>query len=280
MVRGTPISEPDRRKIGRDERGAAARARDRPRAGAAVSDEGRASRRGRARGRRADRAGGRSPRRRWPASPRRRTTALRQIMHSLVSHLHEFHHRGRADRGGVGGGDRGADRYRPHHRRQSPGVHLLVGHARRLDAGGRARSPGAPRGRPSRPCSARSTSPARRCASAAPTSPEQEAGTPAWVHGRVLDLDGNPIAGAELDIWQNGEQPPLRGPGPRRARRSPARRVPRPTPTGSFAFRRCARCPTRSRRRPGGADAGRDRAPSLAPGPHPHRRARPRPPER
>jgi len=34
---------------------------------------------------------------------------------------------------------------------------------------------------------------------------EQEAGTPAWVHGRVLDLDGAPISGAELDIWQNGD---------------------------------------------------------------------------
>jgi hydroxyquinol 1,2-dioxygenase len=34
---------------------------------------------------------------------------------------------------------------------------------------------------------------------------EQQAGTPAWVHGRVLDLDGDPIAGAELDVWQNGD---------------------------------------------------------------------------
>jgi len=34
---------------------------------------------------------------------------------------------------------------------------------------------------------------------------EQEAGTPAWVHGRVLDLEGEPIAGAELDVWQNGD---------------------------------------------------------------------------
>jgi hydroxyquinol 1,2-dioxygenase len=33
---------------------------------------------------------------------------------------------------------------------------------------------------------------------------EQEAGTPAWVHGRVLDLEGAPVAGAELDVWQNG----------------------------------------------------------------------------
>lgn len=34
---------------------------------------------------------------------------------------------------------------------------------------------------------------------------EQEAGTPAWVHGRVLSTDGTPIAGAELDVWQNGD---------------------------------------------------------------------------
>ena len=34
---------------------------------------------------------------------------------------------------------------------------------------------------------------------------EQPAGEPAWVHGRVVDLDGNGIAGAELDVWQNGD---------------------------------------------------------------------------
>jgi hydroxyquinol 1,2-dioxygenase len=34
---------------------------------------------------------------------------------------------------------------------------------------------------------------------------EGDAGTPALVHGRVLDLDGAPIAGAELDVWQNGD---------------------------------------------------------------------------
>jgi hydroxyquinol 1,2-dioxygenase len=33
---------------------------------------------------------------------------------------------------------------------------------------------------------------------------EPDAGTPALVHGRVLDLDGAPIGGAELDVWQNG----------------------------------------------------------------------------
>ena len=33
----------------------------------------------------------------------------------------------------------------------------------------------------------------------------EPAGTPAWVHGCVRDLDGAPIAGAELDVWQNGD---------------------------------------------------------------------------
>jgi catechol 1,2-dioxygenase len=32
---------------------------------------------------------------------------------------------------------------------------------------------------------------------------ERPLGTPALVHGRVLDLAGQPIAGAELDVWQN-----------------------------------------------------------------------------
>jgi hydroxyquinol 1,2-dioxygenase len=34
---------------------------------------------------------------------------------------------------------------------------------------------------------------------------EGDAGEPVWVHGRVLGTDGEPIAGAELDIWQNGD---------------------------------------------------------------------------
>ncbi len=33
---------------------------------------------------------------------------------------------------------------------------------------------------------------------------EEGAGVPAWVYGRVLDVAGAPIAGAELDVWQNG----------------------------------------------------------------------------
>jgi protocatechuate 3,4-dioxygenase beta subunit len=33
---------------------------------------------------------------------------------------------------------------------------------------------------------------------------EEPAGEPTWVHGYVRDVDGKPIAGAELDVWQNG----------------------------------------------------------------------------
>jgi hydroxyquinol 1,2-dioxygenase len=34
---------------------------------------------------------------------------------------------------------------------------------------------------------------------------EEAAGAAAWVHGRVLRVDGEPIGGAELDVWQNGD---------------------------------------------------------------------------
>lgn len=34
---------------------------------------------------------------------------------------------------------------------------------------------------------------------------EQSAGTPTWVHGTVRGTAGEPIAGAELDVWQNGD---------------------------------------------------------------------------
>ncbi len=36
------------------------------------------------------------------------------------------------------------------------------------------------------------------------TSDDAPPGVPAWVHGRVLNVGGEPVAGAELDVWQNG----------------------------------------------------------------------------
>ena len=87
--------------------------------------------------------------------------------------------------------------------------------------------------------------PARRCASSARTSPSRRPAA-AWVDGRVLRPDGTPIAGAELDVWQNGDNrsTPCRTPrlpedhlrGRFRTRDEGALRVPAP----------CARCPTRS----------------------------------
>ena len=32
---------------------------------------------------------------------------------------------------------------------------------------------------------------------------DDSVGTPCWVHGRVLDVEGNPIADAAIDVWQN-----------------------------------------------------------------------------
>jgi catechol 1,2-dioxygenase len=34
---------------------------------------------------------------------------------------------------------------------------------------------------------------------------ERGAGEPVWAYGRVVGTDGQPIAGAELDVWQNGD---------------------------------------------------------------------------
>jgi protocatechuate 3,4-dioxygenase beta subunit len=34
---------------------------------------------------------------------------------------------------------------------------------------------------------------------------EHAAGAPAWIHGRVIGLDARPLAGAEIDVWQNGD---------------------------------------------------------------------------
>jgi catechol 1,2-dioxygenase len=34
---------------------------------------------------------------------------------------------------------------------------------------------------------------------------EETGGTPAWVHGQVKSVEGEPVAGAEIDVWQNAE---------------------------------------------------------------------------
>lgn len=80
----------------------------------------------------------------------------------------------------------------------------MVRHARRVHAGGR---PGAPD-------AGRATEPTVLGPFYVPGAPlrelgdsiaEEPAGQVACVHGRVCGLDGKPIAGAELDVWQNGD---------------------------------------------------------------------------
>src|SRR3954468_3605503 len=64
---------------------------------------------------------------------------------------------------------------------------------------------------------------------------EAGAGTPAWVYGRVLDTEGNPIAGAQLDVWQNGENQLYAVQDPE-AEEDHLRGVFRTREDGSFAF--------------------------------------------
>ena len=105
---------------------------------------------------------------------------------------------------------------------------------------------------------------------------EPDAGVPASVHGRVLDVSGEPIAGAEVDVWQNGadmlyavQRPEARGGPPPRALPDPRRRHLRVRGGPSDAVPD----PPRRPRRP---DARAHRSPPVAPRPHPHDRARAR----
>ena len=61
------------------------------------------------------------------------------------------------------------------------------------------------RARPSRPCSARSTWRARRCAATATSIAEEPAGCRPGSTAGCSTSSGGPIAGAELDVWQNGD---------------------------------------------------------------------------
>src|SRR3954447_13183776 len=64
---------------------------------------------------------------------------------------------------------------------------------------------------------------------------EEPAGAPAWVPGRGLDIEGEPIAGAELDVWQNGENQLYAVQDPE-AEEHHLRGVFRTREDGSFAF--------------------------------------------
>ena len=141
----------------------------------------------------------------------------------------------------------------------------MVGRPRPLDARRRAsptRCRTAPR---SRPCSARSTSRARRCARMAEHL-RGAGGHPAWVHGRILDLAGRPIAGAELDVWQNGENELYAVQDPEARRKTTCAAASTRATDGRYAFLGVRPVPypipaRRARR----ADAGRHRPPPWRP---------------
>ena len=75
---------------------------------------------------------------------------------------------------------------------------------------------------------------------------EEAAGAPAWVHGVVTDTAGAPIAGAELDVWQNGDNRlyAVQDPG---APEEHLRAGSPPAGTGATRSWRSGRSPTRSR---------------------------------
>ena len=110
--------------------------------------------------------------------------------------------RGAAHRGRVDGRDPVAEPHRPDQRRQAAGVHPGLRRARAVHAGGADEPPLRPGGHPGHGARARSTSPARPSSEFGADMSDGVPGTPLYVSGTVRDLDGKPVAGAVLDVWQ------------------------------------------------------------------------------
>ena len=149
-----------------------------------------------------------------------------------------------------------------YHRRSPPGVHPLVGRARRS----RCSSTRSPTCRP--PGATESTVrgpfhiPGAPEQATARTSPVEPACTPTWVQRRVLDLDGNPIVGADSTAGRTATTSSTRcrsphGPEDHLRRRfctrddgSFAFLAVRPSRTRSPTTARSARCSTPTGRHP------------------------------
>ncbi len=98
-------------------------------------------------------------------------------------------------------------------------------------------------------------------------------GTPTLVSGRVLDLDGQPIEGALLDVWQTQSSGLYDSQDESLERRAAhARQVPHRRRGPLFDPHRAAGELPDPLRRARRSDAARDRPPSVAPGAHPLRR--------
>ena len=124
--------------------------------------------------------------------------------------------------------------------------------------------------------SARSTSRTRRCStrrSSCPTAPTSPA-TATRVSGRVTDVDGKPLADANLDIWQADAEGRYSGfmPGPPEGN---LRGQVRTDADGRYEVRhRDPRAVHDPARRPDGQDDRRRRLEPVAPGAHPPDRQR------
>ena len=188
--------------------------------------------------------------------------------------------RGPADRGGVVRRHRLPHPHRPHHRRQAPGVHPALRHARALDAGRRHQPPPPAPAPPSRPSSARSSSRARRPSRTATTSPTARPGTPCFMsgHGALDRRRADRRRAARHLAGRRGRllRRPVRG--PRRAARPRAPALRRRGPL--LVLVGPARGLPDPDRRPGGQHAGGHRPQPDAPRPRAlqgHRRPATRP---
>ena len=158
-------------------------------------------------------ATGSSPGPRRRTSPPRRAASfdgcadprLRELMQSLVRHLHAFAVETSLTEEEWRQLIAVAHRHRQHHRRAPAGVHPLVRRARPVDAGRRAR-PRAPAGR-HRVDGARAVLRARVAAARVRREHGRSRPARAFRRGSTAGCStsaGEPIAGAELDVWQNG----------------------------------------------------------------------------
>ena len=115
-----------------------------------------------------------------------------------------LHPRGPANRGGVAAGDRLPHRGRPHHRRQAAGVHPALRRPRRVDADDHVNNE----------ADGRRTEATVFGPFFVEDSPRVELGgdiaggapgEPCWVEGTVTDIDGRPVPGARIEVWEADE---------------------------------------------------------------------------
>ena len=130
---------------------------------------------------------------------------LRQVMTSLVQHLHAFVKDVELTEEEWGAAIDFLTRTGQHERRGAAGVHPAVRRPRRLDAGGDDQSPHRRHVDRVDGARARSTWWSPRRGSWATNIALDGKGEPCLVSGRVTGPDGEPLAGASVDVWQTNE---------------------------------------------------------------------------